>query len=174
MDEAKAVGQAGADSMAPFASTRHITLASAERTLLMALVACALATPRWWLPLLCECDRRLGGDGARRTAISDGLSVPTSAWHGAGVPPPSAWATKSTTGASPVIETWTNGWATTFWEVGSIDNETLKFSAGGQQIGRGFHAPGNAHQWSGPMEERMLSSSLMRLQNGSIRRSPAS
>jgi hypothetical protein len=60
----------------------------------------------------------------------------------AGVPPPSTW--KNKTGA--VVETWTNGWSTTFWEVtditkaGSGGNTTFVFGgAGGQQSGRGFH-----------------------------------
>ena len=58
----------------------------------------------------------------------------------AGVPPPATWRNK--TGA--VIETWTNGWSTTFWEVTDITadggNTTFVFGgAGGQQSGRGFH-----------------------------------
>ena len=39
-----------------------------------------------------------------------------------------------------MLETWTNGWATTFWEVGSVSSDALGFRTGGQQIGRGFHA----------------------------------
>ena len=54
-----------------------------------------------------------------------------------------------------VIETWTNGWSTTFWEVDDIaanagpggynggpndgPNATFVFGNGGQQSGRGFH-----------------------------------
>ena len=59
----------------------------------------------------------------------------------AGVPPPSSW--KNKFGA--VVETWTNGWSTTFWEVTDIvqpgaGNTTFVFGgSGGQQSGRGFH-----------------------------------
>eukprot|EP00656_Telonema_subtile_P008208 TRINITY_DN13842_c0_g1_i3.p1 TRINITY_DN13842_c0_g1~~TRINITY_DN13842_c0_g1_i3.p1 ORF type:complete len:426 (-),score=74.82 TRINITY_DN13842_c0_g1_i3:52-1329(-) len=56
-----------------------------------------------------------------------------------GVPNPCDW--ESPSGA--VIETWTNGWATTFWEVDDIvrsgPNCTFVFGNGGQQTGRGFH-----------------------------------
>lgn len=44
-----------------------------------------------------------------------------------------------------IIETWTNGWSTTFWEVTDITddgqgNSTFVFGGkGGQQSGRGFH-----------------------------------
>ena len=76
-------------------------------------------------------------------------------------PDPATWRNK--TGA--VVETWTNGWSTTFWEVvditssassasssssasstsspssGASDDQftTLVFGNGGQQTGRGFH-----------------------------------
>eukprot|EP00658_Telonema_sp_P-2_P049871 TRINITY_DN3795_c0_g1_i19.p1 TRINITY_DN3795_c0_g1~~TRINITY_DN3795_c0_g1_i19.p1 ORF type:complete len:842 (-),score=152.99 TRINITY_DN3795_c0_g1_i19:108-2633(-) len=54
-------------------------------------------------------------------------------------PWPCAWRNK--TGA--VVETWTNGWSTTFWEVVGVREEggncTLMFGDGGQQTGRGFH-----------------------------------
>ena len=73
----------------------------------------------------------------------DGLIVPSTAWASAGVPPPSEWVAEASSGAAPVVETWTNGWATTFWEVGAIAGDALHFRAGGQQIGRGFHAPSN-------------------------------
>lgn len=57
----------------------------------------------------------------------------------ADVKDPCLWQNK--TGA--VIETWTNGWATTFWEVENIvrsgPNCTFVFGNGGQQSGRGFH-----------------------------------
>ena len=59
----------------------------------------------------------------------------------AGVPPPSSWKNKS----GAVVETWTNGWSTTFWEVTDIvqpgaGNTTFVFGgSGGQQSGRGFH-----------------------------------
>ena len=77
-----------------------------------------------------------------------GLELDGSIWGGeggvlakAGVPDPSTWASKS----GAVIETWTNGWSTTFWEVtditqGAGENSTFVFGGtGGQQSGRGFH-----------------------------------
>eukprot|EP00041_Stephanoeca_diplocostata_P002685 m.29155 g.29155 ORF g.29155 m.29155 type:complete len:175 (+) comp13685_c0_seq1:224-748(+) len=79
------------------------------------------------------------------------LRVPTSAWTQAGVVDPSQWQTSTQTGAKPIIQTWTNGWCTTFWEVDNItsnDNDTsastnaanvMGFGRGGQQTGRGFH-----------------------------------
>ena len=56
-----------------------------------------------------------------------------------------------------MIETWTNGWSTTFWTVGDIIssgvNQTFVFSGGGQQSGRGFHVdPPNPTPWKRPME----------------------
>ena len=57
-----------------------------------------------------------------------------------GVKDPCLWQNKS----GAIIETWTNGWATTFWEVNNIvrDNHSncvFEFGRGGQQTGRGFH-----------------------------------
>ena len=76
------------------------------------------------------------------------LELDSSVWGGkagvltqAGVPDPTKWKSKS----GAVIETWTNGWSTTFWEVTDIQgepggNSTFVFGgAGGQQTGRGFH-----------------------------------
>ena len=71
-----------------------------------------------------------------------GLRVPDSAWQQAGIEAPSEWMTAQASGTSAVLETWTNGWATTFWEV-EASGETLHFTRGGQQIGRGFHTANN-------------------------------
>lgn len=72
-----------------------------------------------------------------------GINVPSGAWSDAGVPAPSQWASEAESGTAPVLETWTNGWATTFWEVGGVSGDELHFRSGGQQIGRGFHTPNN-------------------------------
>ena len=84
-----------------------------------------------------------------------GVSVPDSLFreptkHGAAVAPPSEWAGATATGASPIVQTWTNGWATTMWEVGGVTGypaaggkpagTTMGFTKGGQQTGRGFHS----------------------------------
>eukprot|EP01047_Picozoa_sp_COSAG01_P054913 COSAG01_NODE_6055_length_3878_cov_1.602805_2_plen_526_part_00 len=87
------------------------------------------------------------------------LELDSAVWGGeggllakAGVPDPSTWQSQ----AGAVIETWTNGWSTTFWEVTDITggagrNSTFVFGgAGGQQSGRGFHIdPPCAHDPSG-------------------------
>ncbi len=82
-----------------------------------------------------------------------GLSVPGDAFKQAGVPPPAEWASINETGAKPVVETWTNGWCTTFWEVDSIRSGqgNMTFGRGGQQTGRGFHADNNDP--SGPITD---------------------
>ena len=51
---------------------------------------------------------------------------------------PSTWKKKNTA----VVETWTNGWSTTFWQVDDIihdqggNSSTLVFGNGGQQSGQ--------------------------------------
>ena len=96
---------------------------------------------------LCSANATGGGYGWEEMvpgspAFPVGVSVPAAAWSDAGVPPPSTWASAAQTGTAPVLETWTNGWATTFWEVGDVEGDAIGFRAGGQQIGRGFHADG--------------------------------
>ena len=72
-----------------------------------------------------------------------GMTVPSEAFSKAGIAHPSSW---QHTGATPVLMTWTNGWATTFWEVANVSanatDQMLQFGKGGHQIGRGFHTPG--------------------------------
>ena len=71
------------------------------------------------------------------------LEIDVAKVFGSTVVDPSTWVNKS----SAVIETWTNGWSTTFWEVDDIAsnsgpggrNATFVFGNGGQQSGRGFH-----------------------------------
>lgn len=71
-----------------------------------------------------------------------GLSFPEALFKGAAAP--ANWSTSAETGTAPVVQTWTNGWCTTMWEVEHMhappgENATLRFGAGGQQTGRGFH-----------------------------------
>jgi hypothetical protein len=73
-----------------------------------------------------------------------GLEVVDTKWskdHDNPPPEPRTWRRK----AGAVIETWTNGWSTTFWNVTDIvstaaNTSTFVFGgSGGQQTGRGFH-----------------------------------
>eukprot|EP00729_Bicosta_minor_P012267 gene12267-26219_t len=72
-----------------------------------------------------------------------GLTVEAGKWgaHNEMPAEPSTWKKKNTA----VVETWTNGWSTTFWQVDDIihdqggNSSTLVFGNGGQQSGRGFH-----------------------------------
>ena len=63
---------------------------------------------------------------------------------GSPIPSPFKWATANETGEKLVVETWTNGWCTTFWTVEDVSdagdgNVSFAFGKGGQQTGRGFH-----------------------------------
>ena len=142
--------------------------------------ACSRYTPPggFW----CSSNSSGGGSGWERMVpgaplFPTGVKVNVSAVFGAvGVADPATWYNKS----GAVIETWTNGWSTTFFTVGSIEsseegagagagegegagagegaargrNATFVFSGGGQQTGRGFHVdPPDPTPWKRPMEQ---------------------
>eukprot|EP00928_Gymnodinium_smaydae_P031070 TRINITY_DN22929_c0_g1_i1.p1 TRINITY_DN22929_c0_g1~~TRINITY_DN22929_c0_g1_i1.p1 ORF type:complete len:770 (+),score=134.38 TRINITY_DN22929_c0_g1_i1:334-2310(+) len=77
-----------------------------------------------------------------------GVSFNSSLFEKGGVSPPSAWSSISSTGEKPIVQTWTNGWCTTFWEVDAVEasdpsgHTRLLYGQGGQQTGRGFHVQG--------------------------------
>ena len=97
---------------------------------------------------LCSANASGGGFGWEEMVpgsplFPKGLKIPASSF-GKTIGSPLDWAPAEETGESLVVETWTNGWAVTMWEVGSVSsagdgNVSFAFSKGGQQTGRGFH-----------------------------------
>ena len=161
---------------APFDRTgSHYTYGVAEGETFDAK-ACSRFTPQggFW----CSSNSSGGGSGWEQMVpgaplFPTGITVVNvSAVFGAvDVADPTTWYNKS----GAVIETWTNGWSTTFFTVGSIlaseededadaaavkggqakeRNATFVFSGGGQQTGRGFHVdPPDPAPWLRPMEQ---------------------
>ena len=71
-----------------------------------------------------------------------GVSFNASLFNGA--VSPANWSTAAEVGTTPLVQTWTNGWCVTMWDVEHLhappgEHVTLKFGKGGQQTGRGFH-----------------------------------